>query len=89
MDVLFRVAFSILRMSEQELLHCTSIPAVYVALESLPNRMWETDKLLQVGLSAMSVHRLLVDGCIVRGGAPLVNDPFGPCSQTSSARRRT
>ncbi|KAH9930069.1 rab-GTPase-TBC domain-containing protein [Fomitopsis serialis] len=46
-DVLFRIAFSILRMSEQELLHCSSIPAVYVALESLPNRMWETDKLLQ------------------------------------------
>ena len=50
MDVLFRIAFSILRMSEQELLHCASIPAVYVALESLPNRMWETDKLLQVTL---------------------------------------
>ncbi len=48
LDVLFRIAFGILRMNEQELLHCGSIPAVYVALESLPNRMWETDKLLQV-----------------------------------------
>lgn len=47
-DVLFRVAFGILRMNEQELLHCTSVPAVYVALESLPNRMWQPDKLLSV-----------------------------------------
>lgn len=47
LDVLFRIAFGILRMSEQELLHCNSIPAVYVALESLPNRMWEIERLLQ------------------------------------------
>ena len=47
-DVLFRIAFAILRTNEQELLHCASIPAVYVALESLPNRMWEADRLLQV-----------------------------------------
>ena len=47
-DVLFRIAFAVLRTNEQELLRCTSIPAVYVALESLPNRMWEADKLLQV-----------------------------------------
>ncbi|KAH9948602.1 TBC-domain-containing protein [Amylocystis lapponica] len=47
LDVLFRVAFGVLRSNEQELLHCASIPAVYVALESLPNRMWEADKLLQ------------------------------------------
>ena len=47
-DVLFRIAFAILRTNEQELLRCTSIPAVYVALESLPNRMWEADRLLQV-----------------------------------------
>ncbi|KAI0763332.1 TBC-domain-containing protein [Trametes elegans] len=46
-DVLFRIAFAILRTNEQELMRCTSIPAVYVALESLPNRMWEADKLLQ------------------------------------------
>jgi len=46
-DVLFRVAFAILHMNEQELLQCQSIPAVYVALESLPNRMWEADKLVQ------------------------------------------
>ncbi|EMD33384.1 hypothetical protein CERSUDRAFT_108175 [Gelatoporia subvermispora B] len=47
-DVLFRAAFAILRASEQELLQCKSIPAVYVALESLPNRMWEADRLLQL-----------------------------------------
>ncbi|KAI0636302.1 TBC-domain-containing protein [Trametes polyzona] len=47
MDVLFRIAFAILRTNEQELMRCSSIPAVYVALESLPNRMWEADKLLQ------------------------------------------
>ncbi|KAI0656439.1 TBC-domain-containing protein [Cubamyces menziesii] len=46
-DVLFRIAFAILRTNEQELMRCTSIPAVYVSLESLPNRMWEADKLLQ------------------------------------------
>ncbi|EIW57961.1 TBC-domain-containing protein [Trametes versicolor FP-101664 SS1] len=46
-DVLFRIAFAVLRVNEQELMRCTSIPAVYVALESLPNRMWEADKLLQ------------------------------------------
>ncbi|KAI0353672.1 TBC-domain-containing protein [Trametes cingulata] len=46
-DVLFRIAFAILRTNEQELMRCSSIPAVYVALESLPNRMWEADKLLQ------------------------------------------
>ena len=48
LDVLFRVALAILRGNEQELLECDSIPAVYVALESLPNRMWRSDKLLKV-----------------------------------------
>lgn len=47
-DVLFRVALAILRNNEQELLACESIPAVYVALESLPNRMWKADKLIKV-----------------------------------------
>ncbi|EPQ53941.1 TBC-domain-containing protein [Gloeophyllum trabeum ATCC 11539] len=46
-DVLFRIALAILRSSEQELLRCESIPAVYVSLESLPTRMWQADKLLQ------------------------------------------
>lgn len=50
-DVLFRLAFSILRIGEQELLLCESVPAVYVALESLPTRMWESDKLLQASHS--------------------------------------
>ena len=48
LDVLFRVALAVLRRNEQELLRCESIPAVYVALESLPNRMWRSDKLLKV-----------------------------------------
>ncbi|KAG5643082.1 hypothetical protein DXG03_001577 [Asterophora parasitica] len=48
LDVLFRVALGILRSNEQELLQCQSIPAVYVALENLPTRMWEADKLLQL-----------------------------------------
>ncbi|KAH8824632.1 rab-GTPase-TBC domain-containing protein [Flagelloscypha sp. PMI_526] len=47
LDVLFRVAFAILKNNEAELLRCESIPAVYVAMESLPTRMWEVDKLLQ------------------------------------------
>ncbi|KDQ59101.1 hypothetical protein JAAARDRAFT_33831 [Jaapia argillacea MUCL 33604] len=47
-DVLFRIALGILRSNEQELLYCESIPAVYVALESLPTRMWQPDKLLQL-----------------------------------------
>lgn len=51
LDVLFRVALEILRSNESELLACQSIPAVYVALENLPTRMWEADKLLQVGSS--------------------------------------
>ncbi|TFY69130.1 hypothetical protein EVG20_g3280 [Dentipellis fragilis] len=47
-DVLFRVALAVLRLSEHELLRCESIPAVYVALESLPTRMWQPDKVLQL-----------------------------------------
>ena len=47
-DVLFRIAFAILRNNEQELLQCESISAVYVSLESLPNRMWRSDKLIKV-----------------------------------------
>ena len=48
MDVLFRLAFAILKTGEPELLHCESVPAVYVSLESLPTRMWESGRLLQV-----------------------------------------
>ena len=48
LDVLFRVALGVLKCHEAELLRCDSIPAVYVALESLPTRMWQPDKLLQV-----------------------------------------
>ncbi|KII84372.1 hypothetical protein PLICRDRAFT_362645 [Plicaturopsis crispa FD-325 SS-3] len=54
LDVLFRVALGILRSNEQELLHCESIPAVYVALENLPTRMWQADKLLQLEVELRS-----------------------------------
>ncbi|KAF9648956.1 TBC-domain-containing protein [Thelephora ganbajun] len=48
MDVLFRLAFAIIKIGELELLHCESVPALYVSLESLPTRMWESGKLLQL-----------------------------------------
>jgi hypothetical protein len=51
LDVLFRIALAVLKNHEAELLRCDSIPAVYVALESLPTRMWQPDKLLQVSPS--------------------------------------
>lgn len=62
LDVLFRIAFSILKESEQELLGCQSISAVYIALESIPTRMWEADRLLQVSLSGKSrrIYLLIV-----------------------------
>lgn len=50
LDVLFRIALGILKISEAELLNCQSISSVYIALESLPTRMWQVDKLLQVCL---------------------------------------
>jgi small G protein signaling modulator 3 len=55
LDVLFRIALEILRGNEQELLRCESIPAVYVALENLPTRMWQADKLLQVRFLAYQI----------------------------------
>ncbi|KIK91821.1 hypothetical protein PAXRUDRAFT_830499 [Paxillus rubicundulus Ve08.2h10] len=54
LDVLFRIALGILRSNEQELLQCESIPAVYVALENLPTRMWQPGKLLQLELELRS-----------------------------------
>ena len=56
MDVLFRLAFAILKIGEAELLHCESVPALYVALESLPTRMWESGKLLQVSNKCSVAH---------------------------------
>ncbi|KAJ2918478.1 hypothetical protein MD484_g1974, partial [Candolleomyces efflorescens] len=53
-DVLFRIALAMLRNNEAELLGCQSIPAVYVALENLPTRMWEADKLLQMEVDLRS-----------------------------------
>jgi len=52
MDVLFRLAFAILKIGEHELLLCESVPALYVSLESLPTRMWESGKLLQVRVTS-------------------------------------
>ncbi|KAF5385547.1 hypothetical protein D9757_006763 [Collybiopsis confluens] len=62
LDVLFRIALAILKINEVELLGCQSIPAVYVALENLPTRMWEADKLLQAeaDLRSAVVHNDLV-----------------------------
>lgn len=54
LDVLFRIALSILRINEAELLQAKSVPALYVTLESLPTRMWEVDKLLRVRYSRYS-----------------------------------
>ena len=48
MDVLFRISLAILRMNEADLLKCTSISGIYMALESIPTRMWDADKLLKV-----------------------------------------
>ena len=55
LDVLFRIALGILRSNEAELLRCESVPAVYVSLENLPTRMWEADKLLQVGIFVITL----------------------------------
>jgi hypothetical protein len=60
LDVLFRIALGILRSNEAELLHCESVPAVYVSLENLPTRMWEADKLLQVGPFLSHSHSILI-----------------------------
>ncbi|KAJ6489064.1 rab-GTPase-TBC domain-containing protein [Mycena sanguinolenta] len=64
-DVLFRVALAILRSNEAELLRCESIPAVYVALENLPTRMWQADKLLQLELElrASVTHADIEERC--------------------------
>lgn len=48
LDVLFRVALAIIQTNQDELLSCRSNSSIYIALESLPTRMWEADKLLQV-----------------------------------------
>jgi hypothetical protein len=61
LDVLFRIALAILKSHEAELLRCDSIPAVYVALESLPTRMWQPEKLLQVRVCyAVTEERSLI-----------------------------
>jgi small G protein signaling modulator 3 len=57
-DALFRVALAILTIGEQELLSCHSTPALYVALESLPTRMWQADRLMQVRQKQYLTSRL-------------------------------
>ncbi|PFH48478.1 hypothetical protein AMATHDRAFT_81780 [Amanita thiersii Skay4041] len=63
LDTLFRVALVILRSNEQELLRCESIAALYVALENLPTRMWEADKIMQLEaeLRGSIIHTDLVN----------------------------
>jgi hypothetical protein len=56
-DFLLRIALAIIRMNEQELLGCGSVPALYVALESLPTRMWPCDRLLLVCATLSMVTR--------------------------------
>lgn len=70
LDVLFRIALAILRNNEQELLRCESIPSIYVALESLPNRMWRSDKLLKVRPRSVPNSQLLTI-LLDRGGVAL------------------
>lgn len=65
-DFLLRTALAILRMNEQELLGCDSVPALYVALESLPTRMWPADKLLQVRTRSLLQWRAVLMRGLVR-----------------------
>lgn len=53
--MLFRVALAVLKIAEEELVKCESMPALYVALESLPTRMWPADRLLQVEVELRAV----------------------------------
>lgn len=91
LDVLFRIALGILRSNEAELLRCESVPAVYVSLENLPTRMWEADKLLQVGISRhLTLHIFFTFGyiTILAGSRPSrVACSFTDCWQTQNTRR--
>jgi len=68
--VLFRTALAILRSSEGELLRHKSVPAVYVALENLPTRMWQADRLLQLEAELRSsvTHTDIKDRCTAHVG---------------------
>jgi hypothetical protein len=61
LDVLFRISLSILKISESELVACDSNSAIYIALESLPTRMWQADKLLQVSIMISEKYDFLTD----------------------------
>ena len=90
-DVLFRISLGILRNSEAELLWCESIPAVYVALENLPTRMWEVDKLIQVRSPCeifswpILTLSVLFFVCSVGGRAERCAGPFAACWETEGA----
>jgi hypothetical protein len=60
LDILFRIALAILKINEIELLSCQSVSSVYIALESLPTRMWQVDKLLQVSITQNSVDYMFI-----------------------------
>lgn len=90
LDVLFRIALAVLKSHEAELLRCESIPAVYVTLESLPTRMWQPDKLLQVRFppTHTRTYVLIVD-CVLppcffpaRTRAPPNDRPRRYCKET-------
>ena len=76
LDVLFRVALAILKANEDELLQCDSIPAVYVALESLPNRMWRPDKLLKVRSVLLSTMATALMPPIISARSRTTRHPF-------------
>ena len=83
LDVLFRIALAILKSHEAELLRCDSIPAVYVALESLPTRMWQPDKLLQVRMHTLCIPPL-IHACSSNSTSVLLS--FTPTSSRSARR---
>lgn len=66
-DVLFRVALAILTMCEEELLLCSSMPSVYIALKSLPTRIWQVEKLIQVQMPSKNCLQVLTDELQIEG----------------------
>ena len=48
-------------MNEADLLKCISISGIYIAIKSIPSRMWDADKLLEV----RNVHnQILKPACL-------------------------
>ena len=88
LDVLFRIALGILKCNEQELVQCESIPAVYVALENLPTRTWQPDKLLQVCVHScfFGFGRYLVTRRVGRARVESDDDACGSGATSEVAR---